>query len=315
FSELFSKPKLESSTTRLDQGESLNLWCSIPGAPPGAPPANFTIQKENTIVSESPNFTRIASARDSGTYTCNASMGKVVKRSSGVQITVCEMLSKPRIFYDSSSEVIKGQTITVNCQSINGTPPISYHLLKANNILESRDMNSNEPAVFKDSPTKDVEYQCTVDNCHSHTEMVSEVLRVKVIAPVDEVKLSILLNQDVESGKAVVLRCSVNEASGPITFRFYREKETSPFYQITSNDTQAIWHKSKASKEHEGQYYCTASNRANRVKSSPQSNVLTVRVFLAPWIKGLIAVFVIGVIIAILVLGARCYVLKKAKGK
>lgn len=38
-------------------------------------------------------------------------------------------------------------------------------------------------------------------------------------------------------------------------------------------------------------------------------------VFLAPWIKGLIAVFVIGVIIAILVLGARCYVLKKAKGK
>lgn len=96
-------------------------------------------------------------------------------------------------------------------------------------------------------------------------------------APVDEVKLSILLNEDVESGKAVVLRCSVNEASGPITFRFYREKETSPFYQITSNDTQAIWHKSKASKEHEGQYYCTASNRANRVKSSPQSNILTVR--------------------------------------
>lgn len=41
------------------------------------------------IVSESQNFTRIASARDSGTYTCNASMGKVVKRSSGVQITVC----------------------------------------------------------------------------------------------------------------------------------------------------------------------------------------------------------------------------------
>nr|XP_025746007.1 platelet endothelial cell adhesion molecule-like isoform X2 [Callorhinus ursinus] len=309
--ELFSKPKLESSATRLDQGESLNLWCSIPGAPP----ANFTIQKEKMIVSESQNFTRIASARDSGTYTCNATMGKVVKRSSEVQITVCEMLSKPRIFYDSNSEVIKGQTIAVSCQSINGTVPISYRLLKANNVLESRDMRSNEPAVFKDNPMKDVEYQCVVDNCHSHTKMVSEVLRVKVIAPVDEVKLSILLNEDVESGKAVMLRCSVNEASGPITFRFYREKETSPFYQTTSNDTQAIWHKAKASKEHEGQYYCTASNRGNRVKSSPQSNILTVRVFLAPWIKGLIAVFVIGVIIAILVLGARCYFLKKAKAK
>ncbi|XP_032726729.1 platelet endothelial cell adhesion molecule isoform X2 [Lontra canadensis] len=309
--ELFSKPKLGYSTTRLDQGKSLDLWCSIPGAPP----ANFTIRKENTTVSESQNFTRIASARDSGTYTCTASVGRVVKRSNAVLITVCEMLSTPRIFYDSSSEVIKGQTIAVSCQSVNGTVPISYHLLKANSILDSHDMNSNEPAVFKDNPTKDVEYQCIVDNCHSHNEMVSEVLRVKVIAPVDEVKLSILLKEDVESGKAVVLRCSVNEASVPITFSFYREKETRPFHQTTSNETQAIWHNSKASKEHEGRYYCTASNRANRVKSSPQSNILTVRVFLAPWIKGLIAVFVIGVIIAVFILGARCYFQKKAKAK
>lgn len=96
-------------------------------------------------------------------------------------------------------------------------------------------------------------------------------------APVDEVKLTILLNEEVESGKEVVLRCSVNDASGPITYRFYREKEGSPFYQIISNDTYAIWHKEKASKEHEGQYYCTAFNRANLVKSNPQSNILTVR--------------------------------------
>lgn len=38
-------------------------------------------------------------------------------------------------------------------------------------------------------------------------------------------------------------------------------------------------------------------------------------VFLAAWIKGLIAVVVIGVIIGVLILGARCYILKKAKGK
>ncbi|XP_042773064.1 platelet endothelial cell adhesion molecule isoform X2 [Panthera leo] len=309
--ELFSKPKLESSTTRLDHGESLNLWCSIPGAPP----ANFTIQKENTIVSLSQNFTKIASERDRGTYTCSAGIGKVVKKSNAVQITVCEMLSKPRIFYDSGPEVIKGQTIAVSCQSVNGTAPISYHLVKANSILESCNMDSNEPAVFKDKPTKDVEYQCIADNCHSHTEMISEVLRVKVIAPVDEVKLTILLNEEVESGKEVVLRCSVNDASGPITYRFYREKEGSPFYQIISNDTYAMWHKEKASKEHEGQYYCTAFNRANLVKSNPQSNILTVRVFLAPWKKGLIAVVVIGVIIATLILGARCCFLKKAKAK
>ncbi|XP_066878307.1 platelet endothelial cell adhesion molecule isoform X3 [Kogia breviceps] len=271
--ELFSKPKLESSATRLDQGERLNLWCSIPGAPP----ANFTIQKGGTVVSQAQNFTKIASEWDSGTYSCVASIGKVVKSSNAVQIAVCEMLSKPSIFHDSRSEVIKGQTIEVSCQSINGTSPIFYQLSKASKTLASQSMGSNEPAIFKDNPTKDVEYHCIADNCHSHTKLASELLQVKVIAPVDEVKLSILLNEEVESGKPIVLRCSVNEGSSPITYKFYKEKEGKPFYQVTLNDTQAIWHKPKASKEQEGQYYCTASNRANLSKNVLQSNTLTVR--------------------------------------
>lgn len=94
---------------------------------------------------------------------------------------ILEMLSKPKIFRDSKSEVIKGQAIEVSCQSSDGTSPIFYQLFKANNVLKSHNMSSNEPAVFKDNPTKDVEYYCIVDNCHSHTKMVSEVLRVKVI--------------------------------------------------------------------------------------------------------------------------------------
>lgn len=38
-------------------------------------------------------------------------------------------------------------------------------------------------------------------------------------------------------------------------------------------------------------------------------------VYLAPWKKGLIAVVVIAVIIAVLLLGARFYFLKKSKGE
>ncbi|XP_075850796.1 platelet endothelial cell adhesion molecule isoform X1 [Microcebus murinus] len=309
--ELFPKPTLEFSSSRLDQGESLNLSCSIPGAPA----ANFTLQKEDMIVSQAQNFTKIASEWDSGAYTCTAAIGKVVKKSNTVQISVCEMLSEPRISHDAQSEVIKGQTIEVSCQSINGTWPIAYQLLKANRVLEGCTKNSNDPAVFKDKPTKDVEYQCVADNCHSHAKMFSEVLRVKVIAPVSEVKLSILLSEAVESGKEIVLRCSVKEGSGPITYRFYREKENKFFHQVISNDTQVFWSKPQASKEQEGQYYCTAFNRATVAGSAPHSNLLPVRVFLSPWKKGLIAAIAIGVIIATLVIGAKCYFLKKAKAK
>uniref|UniRef100_A0A2K6EM32 Platelet endothelial cell adhesion molecule n=1 Tax=Propithecus coquereli TaxID=379532 RepID=A0A2K6EM32_PROCO len=309
--ELFPKPKLEFSSARLDQGESLNLSCFIPGAPV----ANFTLQKGDMIVSQAQNFTKIASEWDSGTYTCTAAIGKVVKKSNTVQISVCENLSKPRISHDAQSEVIKGQTIEVSCQSINGTWPIAYQLLKGNRVLESCTKNSNDPAVFKDKPTKDMEYQCVADNCHSHAKMFSEVLRVKVIAPVSEVKLSILLSEAVESGKEIVLRCSVKEGSGPITYRFYREKEGKPFHQRTSNDTQVFWSEPQASKEQEGQYYCTAFNRANAAENTPHSNLLPVRVFLSPWKKGLIAVIAIGVIIATLIVGAKCYFLRKAKAK
>ncbi|XP_055431485.1 platelet endothelial cell adhesion molecule isoform X2 [Bubalus kerabau] len=308
--ELFSKPKLKSSATHLDQGEDLNLWCSIPGAPP----ANFTIQKGSMTVSQTQNFTKRVSGWDSGLYTCVAGVGRVFKRSNTVQITVCEMLSKPSIFHDSRSEVIKGQTIEVSCQSVNGTAPIFYQLSNTSKPVANQSVGSNEPAIFRDKPMKDVEYWCSADNCHSHSKMLSEVLRVKVIAPVDEAQL-IILKKEVEPGESIELYCSVNEGSIPITYKFYKEKESKPFYQDTINATKIIWHETTASKEHEGQYYCTASNRANLSKHVIQSNTLTVRVYLAPWKKGLIAVVVIGVIIVTLVLGAKCYFLKKAKAK
>lgn len=38
-------------------------------------------------------------------------------------------------------------------------------------------------------------------------------------------------------------------------------------------------------------------------------------VFLAPWIKGLIAVVVIGVVIVALIVAAKCYFLRKARGE
>lgn len=80
-----------------------------------------------------------------------------------------------------------------------------------------------------------------------------------------------------ESGTDIVLRCSVNEGTGPITYKFYKENGDRPFFQVTANDTQAFWRKQQASKEQEGQYYCTASNRASFAMRGSQSNTLTVR--------------------------------------
>lgn len=84
-SELFPKPKLEFSANRLDQGEMLKLYCSVPGTPS----AIFTIQKEETVLLQHQNFSKFAEERDSGKYICTAGVDKVVKKSNSVQIKVC----------------------------------------------------------------------------------------------------------------------------------------------------------------------------------------------------------------------------------
>ena len=69
---------------------------------------------------------------------------------------ILEMLSKPSIFHDSRSEVIKGQTIEVSCQSVNGTAPIFYQLSNTSKPVANQSVGSNEPAIFRDKPMKDV---------------------------------------------------------------------------------------------------------------------------------------------------------------
>jgi integrin beta 3 len=63
----------------------LDLSCSVSGTPV----ANFTIQKEETVLSQYQNFSKIAEESDSGEYSCTAGIGKVVKRSGLVPIQVC----------------------------------------------------------------------------------------------------------------------------------------------------------------------------------------------------------------------------------
>lgn len=84
-SELFPKPKLKIPSRYLDQGKSLDLFCSVPGTPS----ANFSIQKEAMVLSRDQNFSKIAEERDSGMYRCTAGIGKVVKNSDPELINVC----------------------------------------------------------------------------------------------------------------------------------------------------------------------------------------------------------------------------------
>ncbi|XP_043820311.1 platelet endothelial cell adhesion molecule isoform X3 [Dromiciops gliroides] len=309
--ELFSKPKLLISSNHLDEGGKLDLSCQIAGSPL----ANFTIKKENTTITNSQNFTKRVWIYDSGVYRCLAAVRNVIKESDPVRLYVFEIVSKPRIFHNSRSEVIKGQDLEVYCQSVNGTPPIIYYLCKMNTCKSQKEMFTHEPATFLEKPTATTEYTCIAKNYHSQGSVTSDILNVVVIVPVSRVNLSNLLHEEVESGQNVALLCSTDEGSWPIHYKFYKHNAVVPSYETTLNDTKAIWDNLEVSKKDEGQYYCTASNRANIHSRISKSNIITVKVTLAPWMKGLIAVVIIGAIIIALVVVARWYFFKKSKAK
>uniref|UniRef100_F7EFG2 Ig-like domain-containing protein n=1 Tax=Ornithorhynchus anatinus TaxID=9258 RepID=F7EFG2_ORNAN len=310
--ELFSRPELQSSAYQLDEKANLSLWCQIPGSPS----ANFTFLKNNVAIGEFQNFTKIVSVNDSGTYSCTAEIRGVKKESKPIPISVYAMLSAPEIDYNGSkSEVVLGRTLELSCWSREGTPPIFYTLYKANKVLERKNISSHAPALFLDNPNKPVDYRCIAQNLHSQGRKSSPALKVMVIAPVGKVNITILQNGEVESGREIVLRCSVDEGSWPINFEVYRHGQVEPLHKETTNLTHIVWHTLATSQDDAGQYYCMAYNRANSNQKVPRSSLITVKVILAPWKKGLIAVVVIGIIIAIMVLVAKWYFNKKAKGK
>ncbi|EHB02402.1 Platelet endothelial cell adhesion molecule [Heterocephalus glaber] len=287
----FSTLKFQISPPRvITEGDQLHIWCTIQVTHLAHETPEILIQKDKATVAHSRHsreavYSVMATVEDNGNYTCKVESSRLSKVSS-VVVNITELFLKPVLEF-SSTRVDQGEKLDLLC-SIPGAPP-------ANFTIEKEGMIVSQGQITK------------ITDC--------EVLSIKVIAPVYQVKLTILRSAEVESGKEIVLQCSMNEGTGPITYKFYKDKDSKPFHQAILNDTRVIWYKAQASKEQEGQYYCMASNKASVTQSSTQSNMLTVKVFLAPWKKGLIAVVIIGMIIATLVVGAKCYVMRKAKAK
>uniref|UniRef100_A0A8C8RDS0 Platelet endothelial cell adhesion molecule n=1 Tax=Pelusios castaneus TaxID=367368 RepID=A0A8C8RDS0_9SAUR len=316
--ELFAKPILTSSSTEVDENESLSLWCHINDYINDSSKANFSIIKrppENgTLLKTSSNFTIKAQVNDSGSYVCRAKIKGITKESDPVRITVYAPVSNPDLSVDNSfTEVVLGKTLLLRCQSMFGTPPINYTLFRGNRRIHTITVFNNTYAEFKDIQTKfdDLgEYICEASNCHSHAKRRSQGLNITVIAPVRNVSLGSYPPAEVENGEEIVFFCSVSEGSLPVNFSIFKQNEQTPFFYESKMETKVLWRKI-LTKQDTGKYFCEASNRASR---AVRSNLLNVKVILASWQKGLIAAIVL-VLIALAACGFWWYLRKKEKDK
>lgn len=86
--ELFPKPMLSASMTKLDESKKLTLSCSINGFQG----ANFSIVRKSSsgdiLLKNSEVFEIKVTVNDTGSYTCKAEVKGIVKESKPVRINV-----------------------------------------------------------------------------------------------------------------------------------------------------------------------------------------------------------------------------------
>ncbi|XP_053147944.1 platelet endothelial cell adhesion molecule-like isoform X2 [Hemicordylus capensis] len=312
--ELFPKPILNyGNKTNMDENSRLIIECQV-----ASPlPINISIMKDNTVVANSSvHFTK-AHLSDSGTYVCRAETKGISKESDPVRLSVHAPVSRPILWaaYKSTKVAVLGQVFTLHCYSRLGTLPIQYTLYRGETFVKDVVVSQNRSARFyeeaKDERVQG-EYKCGARNGHSRQER-SHGLNITVIAKIAGINMHIGPPGDVEDGEHLKFFCTVSSGSLPIDFKFFRENEKKPLYEVTENKTgAAILPKERITSQDAGKYFCTANNDA---KLPLQSNTVTVNVVMASWKKGLIGSSVLLILLGITTAAVCWFCCKKTKGK
>ncbi|KFQ84182.1 Platelet endothelial cell adhesion molecule, partial [Phoenicopterus ruber ruber] len=300
-SELFPKPILAASMSKLDENKELTLSCSISGFRK----ANFSILRKNSNgdiwLKNSRNLTLRVNVNDTGSYICKAEVKGIVKESKPVRINVYAPVSKPTLSVVSGlPEVVLGKPLQLICRSVMGTPPITFTFYKGNEVKKT--VINDTYATFLDENIRQNDkrgYKCDARNNHSSGVKTSNILNITVI--------------EVEDGSETAFLCSVKEGSWPIRFRIFRKTDHEVLlFEKNENADRVLWRKAAMNRQDTGTYYCIASNRANvDVKSHP----ITISVILASWQKGVIAAFVLIPIAGAITLALWWFLCKKKKAK
>uniref|UniRef100_A0A8D0BH44 Platelet endothelial cell adhesion molecule n=1 Tax=Salvator merianae TaxID=96440 RepID=A0A8D0BH44_SALMN len=266
--ELFSKPKLVLNKTKWDEGSILQAECLVNSWLP----KTVSLLRDNRVLVKNSTYRTRVRVVDSGSYVCKAEIKGIVKESDSVKVQIYAPVSQPEITVPPSQVAVIRKNFTLNCYSRHGTPPITYTLYKGGRYVSRIEVKSNRSATFSVKATEahvTGEYRCRAENGHSKIQ-ISPGLNISVIAPVGKINLRKLINEDVEDGKDIALVCDVSSGSFPIKFSFFRENDRKVLYENEEKQKHtAIWHKEGLTTEDEGNYYCTADNKANAyVKSN-----------------------------------------------
>ncbi|XP_068193167.1 platelet endothelial cell adhesion molecule isoform X2 [Antennarius striatus] len=310
--ELFSRPHLMVDPIDIFQGDRLRLTCSVSVYVPeriNNDTLQFSIYKDNTQLINAQTYITVADPSKNGNYTCtvqaNSHTQTFVKESQTVVVQAKVPVSKPVLTVVGGTLVL-GKRFQLLCHSDSGTLPITYTMFGPNRLLETKVVSEedewaifNSSAIYKISDLNN--FLCHAKNSqHRTTKTESGQLgrSTNIIEPVSKPVLRVLPNMgDVSEGQDVTLMCSVQRGTPPISFSWYRTNKKDALASQTSMNLEGSHSISSIAGEQQGEYYCMSTNPADEAK---QSYIVIIGVKMAGWKKGLIAVFCILLLLALI---------------
>ncbi|XP_022612616.1 platelet endothelial cell adhesion molecule-like isoform X2 [Seriola dumerili] len=310
--ELFSKPRLTLEPVDLFVGDHFKLTCSVSVYFPERirnDTMQFSIYKDNNRLTTSQTFINISHPDRNGNYTCRAQTTSlthnIVKESQTLVVKAKIPVSKPVLSVVGGTLVL-GKSFQLLCHSDNGTLPITYTLFYSDKSKVFMVVsNPGEQAIFNSSAILERselnKFICHAKNGQNRPPAVGSVQQllhsINIIEPVSRPELTIVPSMgEVSEGQDATLTCSVNKGTPPIIFTWYHTEMKGALDLQTSKTLEGSYFIQNVRGEHKGGYYCVSTNLANETK---QSYTVMIRVKMAGWKKGLIAVLCILLILAL----------------
>ncbi|XP_078806960.1 platelet endothelial cell adhesion molecule isoform X2 [Oryzias latipes] len=306
--ELFSKPKLILEPVDLFEGDRFKLTCKVTIYVPQKIDNNiltYSFYRDNTKIITSNSYISMAHPNMNGNYTCKANASSLgnsfIKESQALVVKAKVPVSKP-VLSIVGGTLLLGKPFQLLCQSNSGTLPISYTLYGPAKLNESKVVSKpgdmaifNCPAIFKSLDLS--KFLCHARNHKNKVPMIgSGQLMLKstnIIEPVSNPELKVD-SSEVSEGHSVILNCSVQRGTSPISFTWFHTEKGGPLASLSTNKTEGSFRINNVNGEHGGRYYCMSTNPA---KDNKKSNIVMIGVKMAGWKKGLIALFCILIIL------------------
>uniref|UniRef100_A0A4W5KR10 Platelet endothelial cell adhesion molecule n=1 Tax=Hucho hucho TaxID=62062 RepID=A0A4W5KR10_9TELE len=313
--ELFSKPVLVMKPREVFERENFTLNCdtdrySLERINIGD--VKYSLCRNQVLLASGGNYSATAHPSLNGNYSCQAQAQgrglKIFKNSTQIVFKAKVPVSIPLLSV-VGGRLILGKPFQLQCQSDNGSLPITYTLLGPHRQAKLRVVrNPWDLALFNITSihrSTDIHnFSCKANNNprQAHMESSGEHLRrtATIIEPVSRPVLTVIPNMgDVAEGEDLTLTCTVQRGTPPITYTWYHTKSALPLLSKTSNDMRLSLSVQGVSREHGGGYFCVTNNPSN---DSQKSAMVTVGVKLAGWKKGLIAAFCILLTVSLIII-------------